>query len=206
MNKYEYITKLEKRLKKLPPAERANAISYYSEYLEEAGPEGVDAAMAGLGSPSQLAAAILAESAASEMESEAPKVRRGLSAVWFAILGIFALPIALPIAIALFAVAFSVLIAIFSVYISLFAAAIALVGGGLVSVIAGLCAIPISLPVALFYIGGGLICVALGLSLSYGIYKLVWLTCRGVSKIFSGIRNRKGRKRQTVFTNKEANV
>ena len=39
MNRNEYMKELEQALKRLPKAEREEALSYYNEYFDDAGPE-----------------------------------------------------------------------------------------------------------------------------------------------------------------------
>lgn len=39
MKKYEYLSELEKRLSALPEAERRDALNYYEEYFDAAGPD-----------------------------------------------------------------------------------------------------------------------------------------------------------------------
>ena len=58
MNKREYLDCLERLLADLPQEERLEAIEYYSDYLEEAGPDGEQEAMRKLGSPEVVAAAV----------------------------------------------------------------------------------------------------------------------------------------------------
>ncbi len=58
MSKREYLDRLEWLLADLPEEERREAIEYYSDYLEEAGPGGEQEAMRKLGSPEVVAAAV----------------------------------------------------------------------------------------------------------------------------------------------------
>lgn len=44
MNKTEFLSALERELSALPPEERRDAMLYYKEYFEEAGPENEEAA------------------------------------------------------------------------------------------------------------------------------------------------------------------
>ena len=62
MNKTEFLSALERELSALPPEERRDAMLYYKEYFEEAGPENEEAAAASLGSPREIAAELLAAS------------------------------------------------------------------------------------------------------------------------------------------------
>ena len=78
MKKYEYLSELEKRLSALPEAERRDALNYYEEYFDAAGPENEDATAAALGDPAEAARKILegeglAEDAAPAEEPAAPE-------------------------------------------------------------------------------------------------------------------------------------
>ena len=59
MKKYEYLSELEKRLSALPEAERRDALNYYEEYFDAAGPDNEDATAAELGDPAEAARKIL---------------------------------------------------------------------------------------------------------------------------------------------------
>lgn len=64
MTKQEFLQRLEQLLADLPYEERDSAMTYYREYLEEAGPENEQAVLAELGSPEQLSAQIHATAGA----------------------------------------------------------------------------------------------------------------------------------------------
>ena len=49
MKKYEYLSELEKRLFALPADARRDALNYYEEYFDAAGPDNEDATAAELG-------------------------------------------------------------------------------------------------------------------------------------------------------------
>lgn len=59
MKKYEYLSELEKRLSALPADARRDALNYYEEYFDAAGPEAEDATAAELGDPADAARKIL---------------------------------------------------------------------------------------------------------------------------------------------------
>ena len=59
MKKYEYLSELEKRLSALPEAERRDALNYYGEYFDAAGPDKEAATAAELGDPAEAARKIL---------------------------------------------------------------------------------------------------------------------------------------------------
>lgn len=58
MRKREYLDQLESLLADISPEERQAAIEYFTDYLEDAGPDGEQEAMEHLGSPADVAAAV----------------------------------------------------------------------------------------------------------------------------------------------------
>lgn len=58
MNRVEFVERLEYLLQDLPEEEREDALSYYRDYLEEAGDEGEEQAIREFGSPERVAAII----------------------------------------------------------------------------------------------------------------------------------------------------
>ncbi len=69
MNKQEFLNELEALLQDLPPDERAAALEYYTEYLDEAGPDREVEVLRELGSPTKANAEIRA---AAESEGWVP--------------------------------------------------------------------------------------------------------------------------------------
>jgi uncharacterized membrane protein len=208
LNSKEYIRELERRLKKVPEEEKDDAIAYYREYFAEAGPELEQEIIERLGSPGFVAAGIKTDVAMRSLDEGAPKAKKGLSAIWIALLGVFALPVALPVAAAVFAVALALFVSLIAVLISFYACALALTASGLFAFITGLILIPSSGSTALFYIGGGLIVLAIGVL--FGIFT-IWLsrvTLRGIAHRINRIRYnravRKGRKDAAATTRNDA--
>ena len=191
MNSVEYIYKLEKRLKNIPKEERDDAIAYYSEFFQDAGEEETEKIIERIGSPSQVATGIRADMAARALDEGEPKVRKGVYAVWLAILGVFALPIALPLGIAGIVVVFAILISIGAVYLSLAVSALALVVSGIATAIVGCFIIPQGISTAIYYVGFGFTALALGALLGVATYLLTKVTLIGVAKLFNKIRYRK---------------
>ena len=62
MSKNEFIDRLAQLLADIPPEERDEALTYYREYIEDAGLENEEAIMQELGSPEEIAAAIKGDS------------------------------------------------------------------------------------------------------------------------------------------------
>lgn len=69
MNRKEFLRKLQLELYKLPRHEIDDAIAYYNEYFEEAGPDQEQAVIKELGTPSKIATQIKADYAVRQLES-----------------------------------------------------------------------------------------------------------------------------------------
>jgi uncharacterized membrane protein len=195
MQSNEYIRQLGKYLKKVPEQERNEALAYYAEYIADAGPEGEQQVMDNLGSPARLAASIRSDLAVLALDENEPSLKKGVSAVWIGVLSVLAAPIALPLAIAAFAVIFSIFISIFAVCFSLIVSAIAVLVSGLACFIFGIVLIPQSGPTALFYIGGGLVVMAIGFFFCLGMVLLTSVIFKGIAKLFANIRKRRAVKK-----------
>ena len=59
MTRKEYMEQLKKYLKRLPKEDYDNAIEYFSEYFDEAGPENEQQVMEELGQPKEAARELL---------------------------------------------------------------------------------------------------------------------------------------------------
>lgn len=105
MTKELFLKELERKLKYLPADERTDAVEFYREYFEDAGPENEQKVLEELKSPSHIASKILAEFAEKEMsagDNAKSKRKRNVSnVVVFTVLALFAAPIALPFLLAL---------------------------------------------------------------------------------------------------------
>ena len=79
MTRTAFLAALEQLLAPLPEAERKDALSYYEDYLDAAGPENEARAIAELGSPEEVAHKILDEQspqgASAAPASPAPRSR-----------------------------------------------------------------------------------------------------------------------------------
>ncbi len=68
MTKYEFMKELEESLTDIPLDERMEALQYYENYFEDAGPEQEQSLISELGSPGKVAASIKADLNSSEQE------------------------------------------------------------------------------------------------------------------------------------------
>ena len=105
MNRSEYMAALRRALSVLPEEERANALRYYEEYFDDAGPENERKVIADLGAPEAVAAQILADyreltAVPHPAGGAAEKGRRrwrGVSPGLLIVLVLLAIPVGLPL-------------------------------------------------------------------------------------------------------------
>ncbi len=88
MTRNEFISELRERLKRLPEQDRYEAVKYYEEYFDEAGPEREREVIEELRSPAHLASKILSDYAVKEAAIAKHSAKGGIRALWFTILGI----------------------------------------------------------------------------------------------------------------------
>lgn len=167
MNKNNFINELKRKLKNMPSQELEEAISYYTEYFEDAQIDDYTDVEKEFGSPSSVASQILADYAIKDRPSKSQ-----ISSIWFIILAIFASPIALPLAFAgviLLATLLFVCVAVlFALGIASFSIAFA---GGAVFV-SGLTIIFNSFSTSILFVGVGMILMGIGILFLRGIVSL----------------------------------
>lgn len=145
MNRADYMAALRRALSVLPEEERANALRYYEEYFDDAGPENEAKAIEELGEPAKVAAQILADyrelTAVPHTQPIKEKRRwRGISPLLLIVLVLLAIPIGLPLVFGagatvlgvLLAIVATVLAVIFAVLLILYGIPLALICGGAV--------------------------------------------------------------------------
>ena len=147
LTKEEYLAQLKKYLKRLPKEDYNNAMDYFTEYFEDAGPEGEAALIQELGTPKEAAYEIL-DNLITEKRKDPD------TPIWKIIFLTFLSICAAPMAGVLVIVAG--LLAIFS-----FGIAFALVGGKLF--IRGIIAITASLSGASLISGAGLFSIGISI-------------------------------------------
>jgi uncharacterized membrane protein len=195
VNRKEFLRKLQLELYKLPRHEIDDAIAYYNEYFEEAGPDQEQAVIKELGTPSKIATQIKADYAVRQLESmesnrgnSAGSYNTGagsngnqkapgkLSAAWWVVIGIvggiFAAPVAIPVAFALAAVLIALFITVIALLIAGLVTAIVLIVLSIVAVIVGLTLLATSAPLAVLVIGMGLMGISLMALFTVGIVAL----------------------------------
>lgn len=109
MTKVEYLAKLDKYLRKLPKEDYQEAMDYFSEYFEEAGPENEAQVIAELGTPKEAARDIISRLLDEKIIDQEKTPKSRVSIVWLAILAILSAPVTLPLALFLFLAVITIL-------------------------------------------------------------------------------------------------
>ena len=192
MNRAEFMKKLNALLSDISPEEREEALQYYNDYFDDAGPEQEARILAELGSPEQVAWKIKAglsgdDSAPRPSNPPSGKKERNLwKLLAIILLCILLAPFVIPVGIGVLAVLLSVIIAVI-------ATVAAILVSGIVIFIAGIFVIGVGL-VQLFTVpalgiataGAGCLLTAFGILLSLA---LLWIALKVVPVVVQGIVN-----------------
>lgn len=206
MNKKEYLARLEALLSGISEEERQAAMEYYTDYLEDAGPEGEMQAIGNLGSPEIVAAAIL-ESIKSDgsegswtekgYEAKAPhrdvpdsrenivrRERRKRGFLWIMLAAAGMLFLGIPVVTTVASVAFAVVVSLLALFIGGIAAGFALAVAGVVLIVMGILRIMTLPGMGAMLAGIGFLCIAAGFLL---LPVAVWIVGSVVPGIGKGI-------------------
>jgi uncharacterized membrane protein len=206
MNKNEFLSQLEKFLSDLPEEERREAMEYYVEYFDEAGPEKETDVLKEFGSPKEVADRIHDEFAEKGLIVYDPSVKEedkekdnGWKTACIILLCVVVAPVAIPVIVAVISAVLGAIIAVISAILGVF---LAVCGATLAFAVAA---------VALFIVGivklfgtplvGGLLlglslaCAGLTLLLGFLIWKfcvvaLPWM-CKGIYNLCKKIFKKK---------------
>ena len=176
MTRTEYIAKLTKYLRKLPQKDYEEALEYFMEYFEEAGPENEAQVIAELGTPKEAAHEVISRLLEEKIVEDKSSLRNKTTILWIAILTILASPVALPILLFFLAMLLTLLLIIFAVIVTALALTFALLISGVYTFFTSFSLLNISLASTLF--GGGLGLLMFGgalllLLISFEICKLI---------------------------------
>ena len=182
MNRADYMAALRRALSVLPEEERANALRYYEEYFDDAGPENEAKAIEELGEPAKVAAQILADYRELTAVPHAQPIKekrrwRGISPLLLIVLVLLAIPIGLPLVFGAGATVLGVLLAII---------ATALICGGAVIALLS-CTLWATPANALVTLGNGLAAFAAGILLGLLSIKLSILFVPPVFRAFVAV-------------------
>ena len=176
MNREEYMRRLTHRLRRLPKEDFDKAVSYFTEYFEEAGPENERQAIVDLGEPELAADQIVRDF------EPVKDVKGGISAVWVGILAVFAAPIGLPLALALGAMGFSLVLMILLCLLAMILLSFGVIAAAGPCVIVSVFLLFSSFADGVATLGAGLIAMGIGIclvmgSIAFGKYILRAITC-----------------------------
>ncbi len=183
MTRNEYMEQLKRYLRRLPKEDYENAVEYFSEYFDEAGPENEQQMMKDLGDPKEAAREVLlnlleesvengsAEEASStetvktfsEKALPEKKKRSPGKIILLAFLVICASPVSIALLIAGLAVLAAVVLVIAAVIFSLAVTSIATIAGGIMVVGFGATLVMRSLAAACMMVGGGFLLAGAGI-------------------------------------------
>lgn len=167
MTKKEYMKKLAYQLRRLPKEDYDKAMDYFEEYFEDAGTEHEQKAIQDLGTPEEAASALILELAQENAAKPPKNMKRRFSALWIAVLALFAAPIALPLALAILAVIGAVILGILAVVGGILISALAAVAGSILGIIGGIAIIPQTFGGGLITIGLSLMMIGCGILVTY---------------------------------------
>lgn len=168
MNMNEYMRELESALKHLPREDREEALSYYREYFEDAGPLKEAEVIEELGDPKFAASQIVKEAAIKRLEEPRQAAKKGLSTIWIIILALCAAPIGLPFLLLTVIFGFTLVIFFLALFGSLLLVGVFLTAAGLFSVTAGFYFLPTQAANGIYILGTALAETGIGLFLILG--------------------------------------
>ena len=176
MTRTEYIAKLTKYLRRLPQKDYEEALEYFMEYFEEAGPENEAQVIAELGTPKEAAHEVISRLLEEKIVEDKSSLRNKTAILWIAILAVLASPVALPILLFFLAMIMTLLMIIFAVIVTALALTFALLISGIYTFFTSFSLLSVSLASTLF--GGGLGLLMFGgalllLLISFEICKLI---------------------------------
>ena len=184
MTRKEYMEQLKKYLKRLPKEDYDNAIEYFSEYFDEAGPENEQQVMEELGSPKEatgeLLLNLLQESTEGKDKEDTPAKRKKSSPgkiILLAFLVLCASPVSLALLVAALGVFIAVVVVIAAVIFSMGVTSIATIAGGVVVAGFGSTLILKSAAATCMMVGGGFFIAGAGILIGiFTIYVCKWCT------------------------------
>lgn len=213
MNRVEFMGQLERLLMDLPESDRLDAIAYYNDYFDEAGPENEASVIQKLGSPGKVAGIIKADLNASddnrgeytekgysdgsqnvnlntptrrERGYQEPKQKRRIPLALLIILIIFASPMIVGVGGGLLGGVIGLLCGLLGIGVAVIASGACFTVAGVVCFIVGIFRLAFSLAEGLLTMGVGGLMLALGLVL---IVLLAWLICKVLPGLFRGTVN-----------------
>lgn len=193
MTKESYLAELAHHLKKLPKDDYQNAMAYYTEYFEEAGPENEAQVIEELGTPKEVAAELVQALLQGNAESAAPPKNRSpwaifgiaMAALLLSPLGLAGLCLGIGLMIAAFcvigALIFSTVVAEFGLIVQ---------GGQFI--VQGIGLLTNAFGSGLMLIGAGLLGIGIALLIAILCFYLCKWIALGFSKLITRITQKRG--------------
>ena len=172
MTKTEYLAKLTKYLRKLPQKDYEEALEYFMEYFEEAGPENEAQVIAELGTPKEAAHEVITRLLDEKIIEDKSSLRNKTTILWIAILAVLASPVALPILLFFLAMLITLLMIIFAVIVTALALTFALLISGVYTFFTSFSLLSVSLASTLFGVGLGLLMFGGALLLLFASFEI----------------------------------
>lgn len=172
MTKTEYLAKLTKYLRKLPQKDYKEALEYFMEYFEEAGPENEAQVIAELGTPKEAAHEVITRLLDEKIIEDKSSLRNKTTILWIAILAVLASPVALPILLFFLAMLMTLLMIIFAVIVTALALTFALLISGIYTFFTSFSLLSVSLASTLFGVGLGLLMFVGALLLLFASFEI----------------------------------
>ena len=194
MTKESYLTELAHHLKKLPKDDYQNAMAYYTEYFEEAGPENEAQVIEELGTPKEVATELVQALLQGNAETSAPPPKNrspwaifgiAMAALLLSPLGLAGLCLGIGLMIAAFcvigALIFSTVVAEFGLIVK---------GGQFI--VQGIGLLTNAFGSGLMLIGAGLLGIGIALLIAILCFYLCKWIALGFSKLITRITQKRG--------------
>lgn len=189
MTRDKYLTELGRYLGRLPNKELQKTMDYYYEYTGNLEKNGIDL-VAQLGTPEELANTILSDTAINRMSKPDKGIKGRIDGFWMAILAIFALPVALPVAIAFTCVGSALMLVGLVIMMALLIAAFAVGAGGILCITASISVWVTSPMTGIGFTGVGLVLLGAGLLVVLLMVKMWGVVFKLIGNLFESIVDR----------------
>ena len=189
MTREEYLAQLRALLTgRTPPDELERILAYYTEYFDEAGPQGEGRVIRELGTPAELVGRVLG----AQRSRTVPAERHGLGTLWKVLLAICAAPIAIPLILVVVAMVLGLVVLILALVAGVAVGGVVAIGAGVFTACAGFSVLfSAGLPTMMFFCGVGLLSSGVGLLLIAGSFLLAGLCFRGMAALLGRWLNRR---------------
>lgn len=184
MNREIYLKQLQKYLKRLPKEDYEQAMEYFKEHFEDAGPEKEQEVIEELGSPKEAAAELLKNLL--DQKTDNPETGKKSSAgknILIAVLAMLAAPVGVPVLLAGLLILFAGVLLMAALIFCAFAVIAAAVLSGGKMLIRGLVAIPYSVSGFCIISGSGLLLMGLAVIVCLALCRLCVLIEQGIVSV-----------------------